>query len=256
MTTRDPGKEDFADKELSQLYQSLAAPEVSAKTDEAILSFARQRNVAPPEPAKPKINWKGGFAVAASVVLVAVLSLTQMKPEHMTPLSDSAPVMEVASLSEPVALTDADAPGIVMAEEAVIPKNASARALPKISSIEILEQAPEQLIVTGSRKSENKTSADIYGSTSAILPECKLSLHGTYKLESTPLAKFILGWSDKNKQWLITQLNNNKTFQQAKSARTKADDIALLNKAGFRDAYKFTQSALETCRVQFGAPTR
>lgn len=248
MTSRDPGKQDFADKELSQLYQSLEAPNVSAKTDEAILSFARQRNVLPPETAKPKINWKGGYAVAASVVLVSMLSLTQMKPAQISPSSDSASGVEVASISEPMTLNAADSSQIDAQ-----PKNIERSSMPKIPSFEVLEETSEQLIAPASRQPQNQTTAATKSTTSSVLPECKLSLHGTYKLESTPLGKFVLGWSDKNKQWLITQLNGKKSYAQMRST-VPGEDIAILNKTGFSDAYKFTQSALETCRVQFGDP--
>lgn len=88
--THDPGKEDLAEKQLSHLYQTLDAPEAGSETDDAILAFARQRTMTASEfPNKPVINWKGGFSVAASIVLVSVLYWAQLTPENYSQADSS-----------------------------------------------------------------------------------------------------------------------------------------------------------------------
>lgn len=104
--SRDPGKVEHADKELSQLYQSLRAPVPDITTDEAILHFAKQRTLVKQVPErKPRINWTGGVSVAASILGVSVLYWTQFAPSDYVASKPGQEEVIAAELSKDLALS-------------------------------------------------------------------------------------------------------------------------------------------------------
>lgn len=318
--TNDPGKENLAEKQLSQLYQTLDAPEASSEIDEAILAFARQRTMTPDEaPNKPVINWKGGFSVAASILLVSVLYWAQLTPVNfsktgssnsktpeimaeqdviiaqrqrstVTDLKEQKTLVTAARVSPAASTMAADTLSVESPPEAVVAGASieasamiaeehsresqfakeqseeeqiddNAAALPEA----VFDTEPEiQVTATDRFSLENqlvdspKIDSSRIGST--VLPDCNLSLHGGYKLVSTPLAKYTISWNDNDKVWLINMLNDELEFAKVLESRAgelsaenlSEENLAMLSKSGFGESYAAVVNQLHECRKSFG----
>lgn len=269
MKSHDPGKTDQADKELSQIYQSLDAPEPGKDTDETILNFAKQRIlVRQSKPANKRINWTGGFSVAASILAVSVLYWTQFVPETTVPYEPSESP-QLASSNEiasdivnpdfPSRLHEAELSGT--AETQVLSKMAasskqSAAIVSTDSSVELtavdseqaqamdgLQFVQEEALTAPSRLGR----ANIREKNVSLEPACQLSMQGGYELSSTSLAEYTQNWELADKTWLVNQLNSFKSLTMILESYS-GEQQETLKSEGFANAYAEALESLKNCK--------
>lgn len=282
--TNDTDK--IQEEDVSTLYQTLQDSGPSVATDEAILHFAKQRTLVKQVPVrKSRINWTGGFSVAASILMVSVLYWTQFAPNNVAP-ELSTPGSEIAALAEPetmpVSLSKMEAKrtiaarsqGIAMASDETLHRTVAQQP-------QSLEMEVEKISVTGSRIAQSNTTdeqllGDVvvtdrpesaqasvaearssrfdagklktnkFAENVSLSTKCPLSLTGNFRLTNTALAEYVSAWNDSEKLWLIEQLNGMQPFTSVVNSY-RGEKPEVLNSKRMDAAYTQTLESMKRC---------
>ncbi|BDX08042.1 hypothetical protein MACH26_35630 [Planctobacterium marinum] len=228
--------ENNDEKFVSDLYQSTEKPEASTKTDEAILEYARHR-VASQNKSKSFLSQRNRWlSVAASVVLVSLIFVSQrqdftpqgLQSDAETSLPESLPEEKLTKV-EPAADFVSE-----LADKTPTTQSAARKA-------PMLSESAELLQVTGSRSK---------ATDSGIKIECRYSVDGSNPLSSSPLAKYIADLAYRDKQALAIAVNSQIPLTQMGEQSETLMKLAIM--PGFEEQYQLMAAQVKSCMSATG----
>lgn len=222
---------------VSGLYQTSEKPKSSAKTDEAILEYARHRvasNNKPKSFLSQKNRW---LSVAASVALVSVIFVSQWQdftPQELQSDADSE-IPEAVSQDEAMEIQ----PGVNVVSNLADQQQRAATAARKAPSV---VESAELLQVMGSRSKATDSGVKI---------ECRYSVDGGKPLSNSLLAKYIGELTFKEKTALANALNSQIPLEQLSRQSEALAKLTVV--PGFKEHYQEMAIQLKRCMAATGA---
>ncbi|MCC2608080.1 hypothetical protein [Planctobacterium marinum] len=228
------------EQDISERYRQLDKKSPSNTTDETILNFAKQRIASNGKPRPLMSQHYRWLSVAASVMLVSVIFLSQWQnftPEsvhEIAPDSTAEVLAPVATPEKSVADGQQSLTG-VFAEQAVAVPESKARARGKAEALQQSSMSANSLL----------TMAD-----HAVKPECRYSLDGANPLSDSSLGKYIQGLARQTQQALVTAINSNTPVEKLLAESPALKNVSAM--PGFEKHYTHLASQVTDCTATTG----